>query len=140
MPVRLRNQSSLSLITSVWLRGEAAVTLCKKSCCRSSVLSCSAGHYEDNGDDEAVEGESLSEDHHKDQGNQNILLAVRAHTSVANNTDSKTSSKGGKSTAEAGGELLVAESVVIDPLRRVLGNVLIVGDGLHYAHASKSQG
>lgn len=90
----------------------------------------SAGHYENNGDNESVKGEGLSEDHHENERNQNILLSVGAHTSVTHNTDSKASGQGGKSTAETRGELLVAEGVVVCPLVR-LHNVLIVGHGFH---------
>jgi len=50
-------------------------------------------HYEDNGDNEAVKGESLSEDHHQNERNQNILLSVGADTSITDNTDSKASGK-----------------------------------------------
>ena len=89
----------------------------------------SGRHYEDNGNDEAVKGERLGKDHHQNERNQNILLAVGADTSVADNTDSQTSSQGGKSAAKARGELLVAKGIVIDPVLRGLGNLIIVGNG-----------
>ena len=62
---------------------------------------CSAGHNEDNGDNEAVEGEGFREDHHEDERNQNILLSVGAHTGVTDHTDGQTSGQGGQTTAEA---------------------------------------
>ena len=93
-------------------------------------FACSRGHYEDNGDDEAVQGEGLSEDHHQNERNQNILLSVRADTSITNDTNGETGGQRGKSAAKSRGKLLVAEGVVVLPFRS-LHDVLIVGDGLH---------
>ena len=62
---------------------------------------CSGRHDENDGNDESVKGKSLSEDHHQDKGNKDILLTIGAYTSITNNADSEASSEGGKSTAEA---------------------------------------
>ena len=101
-----------------------------QSCFRLAYLClfcvCSGGHDEDDGDDEAVKGERLSEDHHKDECNQNILLSVGADTSITNNTDSETCSKRGKTAAEARCKLLVAESVVIGPFSGLVDNTCLV--------------
>ena len=101
--------------------------------CGSGMASthCSGGHDEDDGDDEAVESERLSEDHHEDEGNQNILLSVGAHTSISNNTNSETSSERRKTTAEAGSELLVAESIIIGPFSWLHDHLSLVRDSLH---------
>ena len=48
-------------------------------------------HNEDNSDNESVKSEGLSEDHHQNERNQNILLSVGADTSITDNTDSKAS-------------------------------------------------
>lgn len=53
-------------------------------------------HNHDDGDNKAVEGEGFSEDHHKNERNQNILLPIGANTSVANDTNGQTSSEGGQ--------------------------------------------
>ena len=60
----------------------------------SIVFPCSRGHDEDDGDNEAVEGEGFSEDHHEDEGNEDILLSIGTHTSVTDNANGKTSGKG----------------------------------------------
>ena len=54
----------------------------------------SAGHDEHNSNDEAVKGESLSEDHHKDKSNQNILLPVGANTSITDDSNGETGGEG----------------------------------------------
>ena len=117
----------------------STATGCREDKCQvgRSDASSSGGHYENNGDDEAVKSEGLSEDHHENERNQNILLSVGAHTSVTHNTDSEASGQGGKSTAETGGELLVAKGVVVLPLAS-LHNVLVIGHGLHCCNKSKS--
>ena len=55
-------------------------------------ISCSALR-EDDGDDEAIQGQSLSEDHHENERNQDISLSVAANTSVTDNTDAETGSE-----------------------------------------------
>ena len=92
---------------------------------------CSAGHDEDDGDDEAVESERLSEDHHQDERNQNILLSVGADTSITHNTDSETCGERGKTAAKTRCELFVAESVVIGPFSGLVNHTILVGDCLH---------
>ena len=54
----------------------------------------SAGHYEHDGNDKSVKGEGLGEDHHEDEGNKDILLSISTYTSITNNTNGQTSSKG----------------------------------------------
>jgi hypothetical protein len=70
---------------------------------------------EHDGDNESVKGESLSEDHHENKGDQDIPLGVSTNTGVTDDTDAKTSSEGGETTAEAGTERLIALSVVVLP-------------------------
>jgi len=48
---------------------------------------------EDDGNDEAIQTEGLTEDENKDHADEDgFLLSVCAHTSVTNNTNSETSS------------------------------------------------
>ena len=54
----------------------------------------SAGHHEHDGDDEAVKGEGLGEDHHENEGNKDILLTVGTYTGITNNANSQTCSEG----------------------------------------------
>ena len=68
----------------------------------------SRGVGEDDSDDESVESESLSENEDQDDSDKDIFLGVCAHTCVTNDTDGETSSQGRESTAEAGGQVLVA--------------------------------
>ena len=47
----------------------------------------SAGHDEDDCNNESVKCESLSEDHHENEGNKDILLSVGTNTCITNNTN-----------------------------------------------------
>lgn len=64
---------------------------------------CSSGGKHD-GDNEAVKGESLGEDHHKDKSDQDISLGVSTDTGVTDDTNAKASGEGGETTAEASAE------------------------------------
>ena len=55
--------------------------------------SCSALHDENNSNDESIKGKSLGEDHHKDKGDKDVVLAIGANTSITNNTDGETGSQ-----------------------------------------------
>ena len=120
-----------------WLDWKEESVLFQTSCLISLVAS--AGHYKHDGDDKAVKGESLGEDHHKDQSNKDILLSVGSYTSIANHANSQACGKGWKSTAKAGGKLLVAEGVVVCP-RIWLLNIFIVGNGLDLIRERGSAG
>lgn len=64
---------------------------------------CSSGGKHD-GDNEAVKGESLGEDHHKDESDQDISLGVSTDTGVTDDTNAEASGEGGEATAEASAE------------------------------------
>ena len=83
---------------------------------------------EHDGDDETVKGQSLSEDHHKNESDQDISLGVATDTSVTNNSNAEASSEGGKTAAESCSEGSVALVVVVAPVLRVLHVLLVVGD------------
>lgn len=68
------------------------------------------------GDNEAVKGKSLSEDHHKNEGDQDISLSVTTDTSISDDTNAKSSGEGRESTAEAGAKLSVPGIVGVAPL------------------------
>ena len=73
---------------------------------------------EHDSDDEAIEGERLGEDHHKNQGNKDISLGVSTDTGVTNDTNAKASSQVGETAAKASAELLVTSVVVVAPSGR----------------------
>ena len=79
-----------------------------------SLARSSRGKYD--GDNEAVKGESLSEDHHKNEGDQDISLSVTTDTSISDDTNAKSSGEGRESTAEAGAKLSVPGIVGVAPL------------------------
>ena len=81
-------------------------------------------HYEDNGDNEAVKGESLSEDHHKNESDQDISLSVTTDTSITDDTDAKSGGERGESTAQASAELLVTIKVGVLPSGGVIAGRL----------------
>ena len=63
----------------------------------------------DDGNDHTVETEGLTEDENKNHANEDcFLLSVGSNTSVTNNTNSKTSSEGGETAGQSGGEVLVS--------------------------------
>jgi len=77
---------------------------------------CSTGGKDDGGN-ESVKSESLSEDHHKNDGNHNISLGVSTDTGVTDNSNAESSGEGGETTAKSSGELLVGFTIVgIGPL------------------------
>ena len=71
---------------------------------------------EHDGDDESIEGESLSEDHHKNEGDQDISLGVSTNTGVTDHTDAETGSKGGETTTKTSSELFVCYVIVVPPI------------------------
>lgn len=77
-------------------------------------ISCSA-RGEHDGDDEPVEGQSLSEDHHENESDQDISLGITTDTSVTANTDAETSGERGETAAKASAELLVSVEVSVGP-------------------------
>ena len=50
-------------------------------------------HDEDNGNDESIESKGLSEDHHKDEGDEDIVLSIGAYTSISNYSNGETCSQ-----------------------------------------------
>ena len=89
---------------------------------RSSFRSRSGKH---DSDDEAIKGESLGEDHHKDKSNQDISLSVATNTSVTNDTNAETGSEAGETASEASTELLVSIIVGIAPVLRGVELIII---------------
>ena len=67
----------------------------------------------DDGDDQTVQADSLSEDHDEDHTDEDaISLGVGSDTSVTGDANSKTSSEGRETASEAGSEVLVASSLL----------------------------
>ena len=77
-------------------------------------------------DNESVKGESLCEDHHKNEGDQDISLSVSTDTGITDDTNAKTSSEGRETAAQARSEGLVAIKVAVSPILRVLEVFLCV--------------
>ena len=64
---------------------------------------------EDDGDDHAIEAESLTEDEDEDHADEDfLLLSVGTDTSVTDNTDSESSCKGRETASQAWGQVSVA--------------------------------
>ena len=77
----------------------------ERRCARSQ--GCSDNH--DDGNDQTVETNSLSENEDKDHADEDaVSLGVGSDTSVTGDTDSKTSSEGRETASKAGTEVLVA--------------------------------
>ena len=74
---------------------------------------CSSGKHDS--DDEAVKGQGLGEDHHEDEGDEDISLGVSTNTGITDDTDAKASSKRGETAAKSGTELLVRRVIVVAP-------------------------
>ena len=92
--------------------------------------SCSA-RGQDDGDDETIQSEGFSEDHHKNEGDQDISLSVTTNTGITDDTDAKAGGEGGETTAEASTESLVSLIVSIAPfawVSEVGSSVLDLGD------------
>ena len=69
---------------------------------------------QNDGDNQTIQTEGLSEDENKNNSDVDVLLSVGTDTSVTSNTDAETGSEGWKTAAEAWGEVLVAvESTVL---------------------------
>jgi len=69
-----------------WFVGQ--VPLASLTICRSRNVG------EDDGDDESVESESLSENEDQDHSDKDIFLSVCAHTCVTDDADGETGSQG----------------------------------------------
>ena len=63
---------------------------------------------ENDGNNQTVETESLSENEDEDHTNVDVFLGVSTNTSVTGNTDSETGGEGGETAAKTGSEVLVA--------------------------------
>lgn len=70
---------------------------------------------EDNGDNESIETESLTENEDQDDSNEDILLGGSSDTSVTSHTDSETGSEGRETAAKARGEVLVTSVGIVRP-------------------------
>jgi len=62
----------------------------------------------DNSDNKSVETKSLTENKDKNHTDVDVLLGVSADTGITSDTKAESGSKGGKTAAEASGEMLVA--------------------------------
>ena len=93
-------------------------------------ISCSALRKDDS-DDEAVQGQSLGEDHHENECDQDISLSVATDTSVTNNTNAETGSQVGKTAAEASSKLLITSGVSVLPVLGVHHGGCIVRSFVH---------
>ena len=63
---------------------------------------------ENDGDNQTVQTESLSENEDENHTDVDVLLGVSTDTGVTGNTDSETSGEGGETAAKTGSEVLVA--------------------------------
>ena len=70
-----------------------------------------AGASEDDGDNQSVETESLSENKDENHADVDVLLGVGAYTSITYNTNAETGAEGGKAAAESASQVLVAVEV-----------------------------
>jgi len=113
---------------------------------------CSA-RGQDDGDDETIQSEGFSEDHHKNEGDQDISLSVTTNTGITDDTNAKAGGEGGETTAESSTESLVSLVVSIGPfawVSEVCWSVLDLGDALleenrnneavHTEHTSHNDG
>lgn len=74
---------------------------------------------QDDGDDHAIETQSLTEDENKDHADEDgLLLSIGSNTSVTNNTNSETCCEGGETASEAWSEVLVTISVLVVDVSR----------------------
>ena len=78
------------------------------------VVDCSAlGEYD--GDDEAVEGERLGEDHHEDEGDQDIFLGIATHAGVTDNANAEAGGEVAQTAAQASAERPIPSCVAVSP-------------------------
>ena len=82
---------------------------------------------QDNGDDEAIEGESLGKDHHENECDQDISLTISANASITNDANAKASSKVGESTAQASTELSVGNLIFVAPIVNFVCEGIVCG-------------
>ena len=83
---------------------------------------------EDNGDDHAIEAESLTEDEDEDHADEDfLLLSVGADTSVTDDTDSESSCKGRETASQAWGQVSIALAESVSHVVRL--NLSIENDG-----------
>ena len=75
----------------------------------TSPRSCCGGGGEDNGHNQSVETERLSENENEDHSNVDVFLGVGAHTGITDNSNAKAGSEGGETAAKTTGQVLVAE-------------------------------
>jgi len=69
----------------------------------------SSGLGHDDGNNEAIKSNSLSENEDKDHTNiDSISLGIGSNTSITGNTNGKTGGEGGETTAESSGEVFVS--------------------------------
>lgn len=88
---------------------------------RQELILCSARSlWENNGDDHAIETEGLTEDENEDHADEDLLLlSVGSDTSVTDNTNSETSSEGGETASQTGGEVLVSIAIFVAGIARL---------------------
>ena len=81
-------------------------------------------------DDEAVKGESLGEDHHKNKRDQDISLGVSTDTGVTDDTNAESGGERGETAAQACSKMLVSHVVSVLPVTGIcqvfcgVGNLL----------------
>ncbi len=88
---------------------------------RQELIPCGACSLrEDNGDDHAIETEGLTEDENKNHADEDLLLlSVGSNTSVTDDTNSETSSEGGETASQTGGEVLVSIAIFVVDVARL---------------------
>ena len=69
---------------------------------------------EDDSDDHTVKSQRLTEDENKDHADEDLLLlSVSSDTCITDNTNSETSSEGGETASQTGGEMFVTIAISI---------------------------
>ena len=76
---------------------------------------CGEG-WQNDGDNQTVQTEGLSEDENKNDSDVDVLLGVGTDTGITSNTDAETGSEGWETAAETWGEVLVAVESTVLPL------------------------
>lgn len=74
----------------------------------NTICSRDGGVGEDDSHNQSVKTESLAENEDEDHTDEDIFLGSCANTGITCNTNGQTGSKGRKTAAQAGGEVLVA--------------------------------
>ena len=78
---------------------------------------------EDDADDEAEKRDSLGEDHHENNSNEDVLVDEAAHACVAAHTDRHARTQTGKADAEARAQVAVRFRPGVFPLVRCIVDV-----------------